>query len=444
MPPPLNDWLSAHSIETVECLVPDLYGNGRGKAIPAKSLDNGSLHIPEAVFGQTILGEWCEDPDLIGDTDADVSLAPVAETLCEVPWLDRPVAQVVCDCIDRTGAPLEFAPRQVLKRVVTLFEQRGLTPVVAQEAEFYLVQRNTDPATPLEPATGVSGRPETAERSYHLEALADFEDFIQTLEEYAQVQRIALAGVLHEGGPAQLEVNFTHGDPLTRADQMFLFKRLVRQAAMANGWHATFMAKPMDGAAGNSMHIHQSLVDAQGRNAFYDHENRRHGQALLHYIAGLQTHTPAAIALFAPNVNSYRRFEDGDSSPINLHWGYDNRTTGFRIPDSDPAGTRVENRLPGADANPYLAVAASLLCGYLGMVAQTLPDDPIPGDAWEMPRNLPRNLPDALDLLEGSEPLRIHLGERFVALFVDVKRREADAFNRTVTAWEREHLLLTV
>ncbi|HIG42438.1 MAG TPA: glutamine synthetase, partial [Gammaproteobacteria bacterium] len=257
-------------------------------------------------------------------------------------------------------------------------------------------------------------------------------------------QNIETAGVVQEMGRGQLEVNFKHGNPLQRADEMFNFKRIARQAALQNGYYATFLSKPISREPGSAMHLHQSLVDQKTlKNIFVD-DNGTHSERFRAYLGGLQKYAANAMVFFAPNVNSYRRFEGVESNPTNVEWGLDNRTTGFRIPVSEPGATRIENRIPGSDTNPYLAIAANLACGYLGLQENAVPHDPVKDSAWDLPSALPGTLADALVLLNDCQPLIELFGERFVKLFTDIKTREAKAFSEEVTAWEREHLLLTV
>jgi glutamine synthetase len=208
--------------------------------------------------------------------------------------------------------------------------------------------------------------------------------------------------------------------------------------------YATFMAKPMADQPGSAMHIHQSVVDVKtGQNVFSTAEGGPSPLFFAH-IAGLQKYLPAAMSLFAPNVNSYRRITRYNMAPINVQWGYDNRTAGLRVPTSGAENRRVENRLGGADANPYLAIAASLACGYLGMVENLKPSDPVSGSAYELPFALPLTLADSLRLLSASPSLVEAFGDRFVAAYSAVKESEYETFLRVISSWEREHLLLNV
>jgi glutamine synthetase len=240
-----------------------------------------------------------------------------------------------------------------------------------------------------------------------------------------------------------MEINFNHGAAMDLADQAFLFKRTVRQTAINHHLHATFMAKPMQDQPGSAMHIHVSIKDkATGKSIFVD-EQGEDTDKFLHAVSGMQRHLVGAMALMAPYVNSYRRFSGGDDSPTNLAWGMDNRTVGLRVPLGNPANRRIENRIPGADANPYLAIAATLAATWLGLREKKRPTRPrkISGEDLE---TLPKNLDIALDSLEAATALHDILGEDFVKLFIEVKRAEAEAFLEVISPWEREYLLLNV
>ncbi|MFP6809134.1 MAG: glutamine synthetase family protein [Pseudomonadales bacterium] len=437
------DWLAQEKIHTIECLVPDFNGISKGKSIPAEHLTGGQIRLPEAIFGQDVSGSWCEDYDLFDVADIDMVLVPDEKTLVKQPWAEG-IAQCLCDCESLDGEALAIAPRTILNSITSKFESMGIKPVVAQEAEFYLLERNPDSLLPLNTAIGVSGRQPRSPRSFQMEAMAEYAPFFETLHKYTRSQGIKTAGTVQEMGQGQLEVNFHHAGALHKADEMFNFKRIARQAALKQGYYASFMSKPMTACPGSAMHIHQSLVDSEtGANLFTDGEGG-YSDLFYAYLGGLQKYTPHVMAILAPNVNSYRRFEGAESCPTNVEWGIDNRTTGFRLPLSDMEATRIENRIPGSDTNPYLAIAVSLVCGYLGIKEQLHPSEPITANAWDLPYTIPRTLRHSLDLLERSEQLIELLGERFVKIYVDLKHREIASFSGVVTAWEREHLLLTV
>ena len=241
-----------------------------------------------------------------------------------------------------------------------------------------------------------------------------------------------------------MEINLSHAIPLLLAHQAFLFKRTMREAALQHGVYATFMAKPMEEQPGSAMHIHQSVVDEEtGKNIFSD-DNGDVSKAFLSYIAGMQKYLPPAMSFLTPYVNSFRRIVRYGAAPINLQWGYDNRTVGLRVPHSGPAARRVENRLSSADANPYIAIAVSLACGYLGMEEMLTPTEPLTTSAYNLPMELPHGLFAALELLSGSPELQDILGRKFSAVYTAIKETEVEAFRRVISPWEREYLLLNV
>jgi glutamine synthetase len=371
-------------------------------------------------------------------------LRPDCDTVRLVPWANEPTAQIIHDAFDADGVPVDMAPRQVLRRILDLYDARGWQPLVAPELEFFLVRANPDEDYPLEPPIGRSGRAESGRQSYSIDAINEFEPFYDDVYEYCEIQRIGLDTLIHESGASQMEINLNHGAPLELADQAFMFKRTVREAALRHKIYATFMAKPMENEPGSAMHIHQSVLEkCSGRNIFST-DGDEPSPLFYSFIAGLQHYLPAAMPLFAPNVNSYRRITKHHAAPINVQWGYDNRTAGFRVPLADAKSRRVENRVAGADANPYLAIAASLGCGYLGMMEALEPTPPLAGSAYMAPYGLPRNLEEALRLLKACGPLRRILGERFVAAFSAVKESEYETFLHVISSWERKHLLLNV
>lgn len=444
----LHQWLLDNKIDEVEAVVPDMAGVARGKYMPARKFsEQGGMRLPESVFIQSVTGEYIDDyleEGVVNPADRDMVARPDLATLRLVPWGDEPTCCVIHDCLTQEGVPVDIAPRQVLRHIVQMYHARGLVPVVAPEIEFYLVKRNTDPDYPLEPPIGRSGRKETVRQPYSMDAVDEFDPFIQDIYDYCEVQRLHVDNLAHETGTAQLEINFQHGDPVELSDQMFLFKRTVRETAMRHDIYATFMAKPMENEPGSSMHWHISLRRMDGGGNAFSNPDGTESELFRHFLGGMQKYGPDATVLCAPYVNSYRRFTRYLSAPINLQWGYDNRTVGLRVPVSDPDNRRVENRIAGSDVNPYLAIAASLACGLLGMDEQLVPGAPEDGNAYKRPFALPGSLSDALERLERSEHLRQLLGERFVRIYTAMKRQEHQAFFEVISPWEREYLLLNV
>ena len=442
----INDWLKQHQISEIEALVPDMTGNARGKFIPAHQFINESeTKLPESIMVQTVTGEYSDEHwEFVEPTDTDMILKPDGNTLRVVPWAREPTAQIIHDCYTQDGELHPLATRTVLRNILSRYEAAGLQPVLAPEVEFYLVAKNTDPDYELMPPKGRSGRRESARLSYSIDAVAEFEDFVEDMYDYADAQELQVDTLIHENGAAQMEINFRHGDPMRLADEVFVFKRTVRETAYKHGIYATFMAKPMQREPGSAMHIHQSVLNREtGKNIFVD-DNGQPSDAFLSYIAGLQRYTPELISLYLPNVNSYRRLAPDIAAPINLNWGFDNRTTAFRVPHSSPEAMRVENRFPGADANPYLAFAASLASGLLGIQQGLQPTEPHQGTANEEDVEVARTLEEGLRKLGDTEELCDMFGELFLRAYASVKLDEFEEFNQVISSWEREHLLLQV
>lgn len=442
-----REWLKAKGIEDIECTVPDQAGVARGKMMPVgKFLAGPTMSMPGSILTQTITGDYpSDDDDFQNDAaDRDILFEPDFSTLAVVPWESDPTAQIIHDGYHRDGRPVETAPRQVLRRMVDLYHQKGWQPVVAPEIEFYLVKPNTDSDYPLEPPSGRSGRPEAARQSYSIAAINEFDDLFDDIYDFSEAQGLEIDTLIHEEGAAQMEINLLHGDPLALADQVFLFKRTLREAALRHDMYATFMAKPMSREPGSAMHIHQSVVDiGTGRNIFSD-EDGDPTREFFAFIGGSQKYLPAVMCMLAPYVNSYRRLVRSSSAPVNTQWGYDNRTVGLRVPNSGAAGRRLENRLPSSDANPYLAIAASLACGYLGLVERLKPGEPVSGSAHTGEIDLPRSILEAVSLFEECEELVEIFGKRFVSTYRAIKQAEYETFMQVISPWEREFLLLNV
>ncbi len=441
------EWLSVRGIEDIECITPDLAGVARGKMMPtSKFLDNSTLALPASVFMQTISGEYPDETEgfQYPPHDGDLQLVPDLATLSAVPWETDPTAQVICNMQERDGSPVSYTPRSVLQSVVNAYQAKGLAPIIAPEIEFYLVKTNNDPDYPLEPPVGRSGRAIAGGQGYSIAGINEFDELVDDIYHFSEAQGLEIETLIHEEGPAQLEINLHHGDPMALADQVFLFKRTIREAALKHSMYATFMAKPIQGRPGSAMHIHQSVVDKDtGRNVF-SNEDGSASEAFMSFIGGQQHYLPKALLMMAPYVNSYRRLSLNGSAPVNVHWGHDNRTTGLRVPHSDPQGRRVENRLPSSDSNPYLAIAASLACGLLGMEHNLVPESPMNSTANEGEVELPRGLLEAVSQFEQEPQLHEVLGKEFCATFAAVKRGEFETFMQVISPWEREFLLLNV
>ena len=443
----LEKFIREYEITEVECMVPDMSGIARGKIVPAdkflRILRERGMPIPESIFTQMVTGDYPEE-NLVRPSGGDVFMVPDEKTVRLVPWYQEPTAQIICDAVHNDDKPVTIASRQVLKNILKLYEEKGWVPIVAPELEFYLVAVNTDPDIPLQPPIGRSGRKESGRQAYGIDAVNEFDPIFEDVYDYCEKEDIDIDTLSHEDGAAQIEVNFNHGDPIEVADQAFLFKRTAREVAMRHGVYATFMAQPMQNQPGSAMHIHQSLVDGKsGKNLFADNDHKD-TELFRHYIGGLQKFLPSAMPLIAPNMNSYRRFGHRETdSPINVQWGLDNRTCGLRVPISRQENRRVEMRLTGADGNPYLAIAATLACGWLGMSEKLEPRPPVTGNAYKKGHSLPHQF-DAIKRFKSCRPLLDILGEDFARVLVAIKEAEYKAYNAVISSWERENLLLNV
>ena len=436
----LNAFFAQHGIHDVECLFADISGYPRGKLMPATNFAAaGELRICQAIAMQAVTGDYSYDP-VFPDADPDVRLVPDYSTLKLAPWASAPRALAIHDCVEMNGELCVFAPRSVLKWVLARYAEQGLTPVVAPEIEFYLTAPNNDPAHVLQPPALRGGRGEVGQSAFSLNVLNELAPFWDEFRSALRGLGVQTDTWIHEVGSSQFELNLMHGDPVAVADQAFLFKYAAKEIAIKHGLNAVFMAKPIAGAAGSSMHLHQSVVNAHGHNIF-SAEDGSEAPCFQHFIAGLQTYLPDLMLVFAPFTNSYRRYVAGSQAPVNLQWGYENRTTALRVPTSSPAARRVENRVAGADANPYLAMAASLAAGLAGMNEQLVATQPIEDSGYNHARTLALSLPEALAQMAASPSARRLLGDSFVTGYTAVKAVEFESYQNEISAWERRYLL---
>ena len=446
LPESLHTWLNGRRVDDVECIIADIAGTSRGKAMPARKFAKAdAMYLPTSIFYQTITGEYVDLEDMPDQwTESDLILKPDLTAATAVPWSNDVTLQVIHDVTNQDGTPVGMSPRNVLKRVVEEYRKHDWQPVVAPELEFYLTKPNIDPNLPIEPPIGRTGRQGIAKQAYSMSAVEEYGSVIDDIYEFAEAQGFEIDTIIQEGGAGQIEINLMHGDPVQLADQVFFYKRLIREAALRNNCFATFMAKPMQEQPGSAMHIHQSVVSTlDGQNVFNTADNQP-SELFYGFVGGQQSLMPHILCILAPYVNSYRRFRRDDSAPINLEWGFDNRTTGIRVPLSGPASRRVENRVVGMDCNPYLAIASSLACGLIGMRNNLRPREALTIDAYSLPHDLPRDLSRALEMFNANEDLKELLGRDFCALYSAIKNQEAEAFLQVISPWEREYLLLNV
>ena len=448
-------WLKENSITEIECLVPDLGGIARGKILPTKKFIQGlrddTHRLPQSIFIQTISGGFATEDDeelphdVYNPTDIDVKLRPDFNTIRIIPWYNDPTAQVICDAVSLNNNSITTSSRYVLKNILEIFDDNGFYPIVSPEVEFYLVKPNPDADYPLEVPIGQSGRKETGKQSYGIDAVNEFDPLFEDVYNYCEAQNIEIDTLNHESGSAQMEINFQHGNPLELADQVFLFKRTLRQSALKHKLYATFMAKPIGNQPGSSMHLHQSLYDKKNnKNIFYD-KKITISKIMNYYIGGLQEFTPKLMPIHAPNVNSYRRLFATWDAPRNTKWGIGNRSCGFRIPSIEEKSMRIENRISGSDTNPYLVIAANLAAGYLGIKNKIKASEETKKSTFnDKKSSLPKNMEEAISLFEKDDNIRKVFNQKFIKTISAIRRVDYQAYLKVISSWEREFLLLNV
>lgn len=435
-------------VEHADLLMPDLVGIPRGKRIPKADLlsafDGGSI-FTSSLYSLDTTGTNVDRSGLVweeGDADRPLFLEP--RTLRIVPWRNAS-CQVIGELTDHDGSPFPYSPRTVLAQVVRRLKDLGLTPCAALEFEFYLVDQTLDrDGFAVLPHLERFGRHAREGEVWTHESLEDFGPFFERVEQWCDLQELPYKGVVSEYAPGQFEVNLGHGtDMLQVADEGIMFKRLIKAAALASGTRATFMAKPFPQTAGSGFHVHVSLLDQEGRNVFSETED---GEATMkRCVAGMQRLlTPSMLAL-APNANSYRRFRLLSYAPTTPTWGWNNRTVAFRIPAGSAKARRIEHRVAGADANPYL-VLASVLAGMLdGLLKGGDPGKPVVGNAYEqVPAAIPITWESAIEAFEKKSPLHDYFGEEFCRVYATCRHAERERFVMRITPTEYEWYLSMV
>jgi glutamine synthetase len=434
-------------IQFVDALLPDVLGILRGKRIPigdAVRLFESGMQIPRSLYLMDAHGEMTNPFGRgFGDGDPDGTAWPIPGTLTPV-WGEGPKrAQMLMTLRDGDGVAEASEPRAALERVAQRFQDSKLVPVVALELEFYLIDRMRGeagaPQPPLNPRTGAR---EKAASVYGIDDLDRYQAFLAALADAARVQRVPISATSKEYAPGQFEANLHHqADALAAADHAVFLKQIVKAAARAQGFDATFMAKPYPDRSGSGLHIHVSVLDDKGRNIF-DDGSEKGSPRLGHAIGGLQALMAESMALFAPNLNSYRRFQPDMFAPVNRRWGVNNRSAGLRIPMGPSDARRVEHRAAGADANPYLALAAVLAGVHFGLEKSIDPGLPALGNVSRDPDPaLPFTIDDALARLGDARGLAEYLGQETLTLYRENKRIETERFRRIVSPAEYEWYL---
>lgn len=435
-------FLAAHpDIRHVDAFLIDLSGKAFGKRYPAADLPElltaGSSMC--AAMQLTDVNGVCWDTAGLGfsDGDPDAPVIAIPGTLAPVPWASEPRAQVMMRFWD--GGPLWYEPRSVLERVAARFAELRLTPVAAVELEFYLIDAaRTAEGGPLPPAAPGSGRRPHAGAVFSMEELERFGPVVDAIEAACRAQGLPVTTVAKEYGPGQYEINLAHrADAVAAADHAALMRRAVVATTRAQGYDATFMSKPYPGESGSGLQINLSFLDETGANAFDPRRpdgDRRLGAA----VAGMQAMLAETMALFAPTFHAFRRFEPDQFTPVTRDWGENNRSVAFRVPASTPENRRIEHRAAGAEANPYLAMAAVLAAAHHGLAADLTPTAMAEGNAGaEADPDLPLKIWSALDRMAAARRLPDYFEPRYIEAYVHARRAELDAFLAEILP--REH-----
>ena len=433
-------WLSEqHEISSVQVAICDLNGILRGKRIPidqTRKVLGGNIRMPLSIVGVDIWGE-----DIVGNQqvfangDSDGYCLPTGRGVIPVNWTSRPSALIPLWMFEAADRPFLADPRQALARIVARYEALGLRPVVATELEFYLVDPEADAAVP--PISPYTGKRLDSDAIHSIDELDDFGEFFWDVYEECANQDIPADAALAENGVGQFEINFRHApDPLKAADDAVLFKRLIKGVARKHNMCATFMAKPYGTRSGNGFHMHFSLIDSDDRNVF-DDGTEKGSPVLGHAVAGLLAAMSESALAFAPHFNSYRRLRPDTHAPTSASWGYENRTTAIRIPGGDPTARRIEHRVAGADANPYLVVAAILGAALYGIENELTPPAPFSGRAYsERLPKLPADWASAVNAFEDGEILPEFFDDTLRSMLVACKCQEIATFASNVTDFE--------
>ena len=439
--------LANPAVQFVDAAIADICGALRGKRVAvadAPKLFESGMQIPLSLHLMDVRGEMM-NPQGRGysDGDPDGTAWPIPGTVMEVWGANPPRAQMLMSLRDASGAPLAYDPRALLERVLARFGELDLTPVAAHELEFYLIdERRDEKGRPLPPVSPRTGKRENTPSVYGIDDLNRFEGFLKALSEASLLQRVPLSAASKEYSPGQFEANLRHqANAAAASDHAIFLRQIVKAAAQSQQFQATFMAKPYPDGLGSGQHVHLSLIDGAGRNVFDN--GTPEGSELLRYAAGgLAALMPECMAFFAPNLNAYRRFQPDMFAPVNRRWGINNRSAGLRVPVGPTSARRIEHRCAGADANPYLVMAAILAGVHHGIVNRIDPGPPAIGNVSREPDpELPFTLEDALKGLENASVVPAYFGVQAVRLYRDTKAAEQQRFRKLIAAEEYDWYL---
>lgn len=425
----MHDWLKDNpEIRAIRVAASDLNGVARGKRMPVRYADKvttDGTRFPMSVLNLDIWGEDIEDSPLVLESgDRDGVLRPTERGFMPMPWLTTPTGLLPIWMYHEDGRPFMGDPRHALANVQNRFAAKGLTPVVAVELEFFLID---DAGGRLRvPPSPRSGKRRVAGEILSLRALDMFDDFFTELYDACETMDIPADTAISESGLGQFEINLMHQtNALKAADDAWLFKMLVKGLARKHGFAASFMAKPYEDYAGSGLHMHFSVLDRNGRNVFDDGSDTG-SDMLRHAVQGCLAAMPGSMLIFAPHANSYARLVPGAHAPTGIAWAYENRTAAIRIPSGPPAARRIEHRLAGGDVNPYLSVAAVLGAALNGIEDAIEPPAPIKGNAYaqDLPQ-VPNNWNGAIETFEMSGEMSRIFDAELIRNLLLTKRQEA-------------------
>ncbi len=439
-------------IDAVDMIFTNMCGVPRGKRLRQHEVlavyDSGRF-LPESIVVVDITGRDTVETGLVWENgDADRVMRPVPGSLVATPSAGDDAAQFLVGCYEFDGTPHDLDPRHILNGVIDRLAAIGLTPVVAVELEFYLLDaRRERDGRPRAARVPHNGRTPVDNQVYGMRDMDDYRPFFDALYAGADAQKIPLESAITEYGVGQFELTLRHKpDALAACDDAISYKRMVKTVANAHGMEATFMAKPFAEQAGNGMHLHVSLHNEAGANVFAS--DALDGTPMLrHAIGGMQALLADSFAIFAPNANSFRRFKANSYAPVAPTWGVNNRTVSFRVPAGSPASRHIEHRACGADANPYLAVAAMLAAIHHGITGEIDPGPAVVGNGYEAETQggepMPSNWFSAVDRFAASSAMADYLGTRFVQMYSIVKRAEQEQFFASVPTLDYDWYLRT-
>jgi len=352
-----------------------------------------------------------------------------------MPWHKDPLAQVLITIQDESRYSSIIDPRNVLAKVLERFDDTGLFFKVAFELEFYLFKKRKNLSEKPQPAiSNETNRQSEGTQVYGMRELDEFYDFLEDVNQFCKIQNIPAATASSEFAPGQFEINLNHTeDILKSADDAALLRRVIKETAIKHGYEASFLSKPFVNETGSGMHVHLSIFDSKNNNIFAS--SKEEGSEELGFaIGGLQKTTYENFLIFAPNLNSYRRFLPDQFVPVNNSWGPNNRSVAFRIPRSDDNSKRIEHRVAGAEANSYLVLAAILSGIHLGLINKIKPSEFRTDNACtDLDPNMPKNIEKSIQLFENSEFCKNYLTEEYVKIYSDLKRKEIETFNSEIS-----------